>query len=1638
MRDIGFDLGRYRWVWLLAMATVASLVRGDPCAGSGGSSARVGLQRPVLDGFVDTSYVLLTEAPFAAPLAGGLTNASDSAGEAASSTIYDTLLDSTVPDFTAVNLAGEGHTADIRKFHVTWDADYLFLAVEGPTAFHRGFGMPDRADLFIAIDTRDSRCTDTTPTQKQGGDIFSKKIDFAGWQPSHFVGLEYCQLGGSAGYVHLTRAFTDAAGTITSKFIVATDVVPNTQGTNTFEFNARRDTAVTEFRIPWGQLGGRPDACTGAAWNFAVYTTGNENGYDAFDTAPGVGQSVSNGFEAVGDCPFDADYCGTRRDPVTGLAETSCGWGESDNQSGPGIPNAPKIPSSDNSGAWNNNEVDTIQEYFRVTNIGQIPGTPPQISCPDAVTTNVPCGATGALVHFDVPAVVTGSCPVASVTTFPPSGSLFPVGTNLVRAVATDVAGASNVCAFSIVVRRNDSVPPAFAGVPPATSVECGQHVSLLNDPGDVTAFDACEGAVGVNYYASLDPQLPECPPYTIVRTWVATDGSGNAASTQQVVTVVDTTPPAVTCPGDIAMYVPGTASMIRVSYAAQASDACTTVSLSYAPTSGSWFAVGVVSTVSVTAVDACGNTTSCSFMFRPTRLPGSPVSGCRTAPVALDGFVNPGEEGWSLVTERDFASPAAGTIANHSDMIGEASARLVYDCNSDPNITNFTSINIETSEYQDADIEDLYITWDTNYLYLAVVGPNAFHRGFGIPDRADLFIAIDTNRDPSTLTSPVSKKGGDWFDKSVDFAGWSPDYFVGIEWITNGGAHGYAHLVRPQLSGSGTVTHVTMIGTDIAPGAIGSGTFEFNGRRDSSATECRIPWSALGGRPASGASWRFAVYTTGDGNGYDLYDVAPGTGQGESSGPFQFEVIGDTPFDADHCDGAFDPVTKVADSSCGYGESDRNAGWGLANGFKVPSSDNSAPFNNNEYDTIQGYFVVNNVGAIVSTSSCPFEATGLRGEYYYVTQELVGPSVARLDANVDFNWVYGTPMPVVPVDTFSIRWTGRVEPEFSETYTFHLETDNGCRLWVNGKLIVEKWDTMTNVVADGSITLVAGQPADIVLEYQEVYDRAWARLYWSSPSRPRQIIPRDRFWAVGVPVNHQPITPIVNEPPLGYLVNAQDLHMQTEPMYNPIDSDEHRESEYVIYDASTNEIVWAAYGVSNGPVKTHLHYGDGVFMNSFSNELALAPSSNYVLQVRFRDSSGDPATEWSPWATRHFATGAGGGGSLTNLWEVKHGFEVEMHSEGFQLPVSIVFPPAPGTNDTDLFYYVGELYGNIRAVLRDGTVLDYATNILNFDPLGVFPGAGETGMGSICLDNESGDFFATMLYSANPSDPAAPRYPKVTRVFSSPDGMTATGMVDIVTFPGESQPASHQISHVSIGPDDKLYLHVGDGFVVSNATSLFTVQGKILRMEKNGSPCTDNPFYNAANGIAAADYIWAYGLRNPFGGGWRAKDRQHYSVENGPTVDRFARITAGMNLGYNGLNASMTNHAVFLWSPATAPVGLAFIETNTFNGSDFPAEYYDNAFVAETGPTWATGPQTNNLVSNGKRIRMLAFNAAGNVVSNEPIVTYVGAGKATCAAVAAGPDGLYFSDLYKVRDFQSPIDPGSRIWVIKNDHHHD
>ncbi|NJL31551.1 MAG: DUF1349 domain-containing protein, partial [Phycisphaerales bacterium] len=131
----------------------------------------------------------------------------------------------------------------------------------------------------------------------------------------------------------------------------------------------------------------------------------------------------------------------------------------------------------------------------------------------------------------------------------------------------------------------------------------------------------------------------------------------------------------------------------------------------------------------------------------------------------------------------------------------------------------------------------------------------------------------------------------------------------------------------------------------------------------------------------------------------------------------------------------------------------------------------------------------------------------------YFDNPDLTGTAVHHdVHAVVDEDWGMGSPANALHADAFSVRWTGKVEAQYSQAYTFTVTAQGGVRLWVNNQQIIDQWTAEGSGSFSGNISLTANQKYDIRLEYRETAGDAGVALLWSSPSQTQQIIPLARL----------------------------------------------------------------------------------------------------------------------------------------------------------------------------------------------------------------------------------------------------------------------------------------------------------------------------------------------------------------------------------------------------------------------------------------------------------------------------------------------------------------------------------------------
>lgn len=138
----------------------------------------------------------------------------------------------------------------------------------------------------------------------------------------------------------------------------------------------------------------------------------------------------------------------------------------------------------------------------------------------------------------------------------------------------------------------------------------------------------------------------------------------------------------------------------------------------------------------------------------------------------------------------------------------------------------------------------------------------------------------------------------------------------------------------------------------------------------------------------------------------------------------------------------------------------------------------------------------------------------GLAAEYYerpgLERSKLI---LRRIDPNINFNSVNGPPAPGLPKDRFAARWMGYLEVAQDGQYKFSAEHDNGMRLWVDGKSLVNQWNLETYRSETEYLFLKAGHHS-LCVEFFDTGGECFFKLMWSQKNGfSNQILPPERLF---------------------------------------------------------------------------------------------------------------------------------------------------------------------------------------------------------------------------------------------------------------------------------------------------------------------------------------------------------------------------------------------------------------------------------------------------------------------------------------------------------------------------------------------
>lgn len=123
----------------------------------------------------------------------------------------------------------------------------------------------------------------------------------------------------------------------------------------------------------------------------------------------------------------------------------------------------------------------------------------------------------------------------------------------------------------------------------------------------------------------------------------------------------------------------------------------------------------------------------------------------------------------------------------------------------------------------------------------------------------------------------------------------------------------------------------------------------------------------------------------------------------------------------------------------------------------------------------------------------------GLKAEYFDNTK-LQGTPKVRKEEWINFEPANQAPDPFLPKSPLSVRWTGKLRPTVTGQYTFSFTSDDGCRLSVDGKMLIDAWRGHAVRTDTATIYLEAGKDYQLKAEYYDNRDYAVAKLQWRVP----------------------------------------------------------------------------------------------------------------------------------------------------------------------------------------------------------------------------------------------------------------------------------------------------------------------------------------------------------------------------------------------------------------------------------------------------------------------------------------------------------------------------------------------------------
>lgn len=131
-------------------------------------------------------------------------------------------------------------------------------------------------------------------------------------------------------------------------------------------------------------------------------------------------------------------------------------------------------------------------------------------------------------------------------------------------------------------------------------------------------------------------------------------------------------------------------------------------------------------------------------------------------------------------------------------------------------------------------------------------------------------------------------------------------------------------------------------------------------------------------------------------------------------------------------------------------------------------------------------------------------EVNGLTGVYFNNVHLQGEPVLTRVDKDVNFDWGQGSPDPKIVKDGFSARWTGKLKATQEGMYKIGINSNDGSKLFVNGKLFVHNWGNHGAKMRSAPLYMKKGETVDVMIEYFETGNSASMKFEWELQTKAK------------------------------------------------------------------------------------------------------------------------------------------------------------------------------------------------------------------------------------------------------------------------------------------------------------------------------------------------------------------------------------------------------------------------------------------------------------------------------------------------------------------------------------------------------